>query len=71
MSENRDLCLKCSRGLYTKAEKERRVCKKCVPRDCEIQVNYTRRGRVLITESLFDRENGRKTPKNGHNSAEK
>ncbi len=61
MSANKDLCLKCSRGLYTKVEKERRVCKKCVPRDCEIQVSYTRRGRVRITESLFDNE---KRPKN-------
>lgn len=55
MCNNPKKCKACGRALTIKRTIRRGVCKKCVARDCDVQVQTSKNGRVYITESLFTR----------------
>ncbi len=49
-------CALCGRSLTTRATIERGICKKCIPRNCDVRIEvYRKKGitKTYITESLF------------------
>lgn len=46
-------CALCGRSLTTRATMERGICKKCIPRNCDVLIVKASRKKTYVIESLF------------------